>query len=103
MKAAMVGRRIWIFTTMLFQALSAQTISLQGQCVSKLDAERATNCDRNLSASLQLFPAVLEYEVPAFLADRNSKRNGTDQPYFSTALSTTNAVYSIWIGTNDLG
>lgn len=46
---------------------------------------------------------MLEYEVPAFLADRNATRNGTDQSYFSTSLSATNAVYSIWIGTNDLG
>lgn len=58
---------------------------------------------RILGATKQDFPAVLEYEVPAFLADRYTKRNGTDQTYFSTALSSTNAVYSIWIGTNDLG
>ncbi|KAK5947243.1 hypothetical protein PMZ80_001392 [Knufia obscura] len=60
---------------------------------------------RNLSTegSGFLFPAVLEYEVPAFLADRGTNRNGTDQTYFSTALSASNAVYSIWIGTNDLG
>jgi len=63
------------------------------------------NMRRNLSTegSGFLFPAVLEYEVPAFLADRGTTRNGTDQTYFSTALSTSNAVYSIWIGTNDLG
>ena len=60
---------------------------------------------RNLSTGTAtfLFPAVLEYEVPAFLADRNTTRNGTDQTYFSAALSASNAVYSLWIGTNDLG
>lgn len=58
---------------------------------------------RILSAINAPFPAVIEYEVPAFLADRNTTRNGTDQTYFSTALSSTNAVYSLWIGTNDLG
>lgn len=58
---------------------------------------------RYLSGQDYLFPAVLEYEVPAFLADRNTTRNGTDQTYFSTALSASNAVYSLWIGTNDLG
>lgn len=46
---------------------------------------------------------MIEYEIPAFLADRNTTRNGTDQTYFATALSATNAVYSLWIGTNDLG
>jgi phospholipase/lecithinase/hemolysin len=58
---------------------------------------------RNISGLGILFPAVLEYEVPAFLADRSTDRNGTDQPYFSTALAASNAVYSLWIGTNDLG
>ena len=30
-------------------------------------------------------------------------RNGTDEPYFSPALSATDAVYAMFIGTNDLG
>ena len=30
-------------------------------------------------------------------------RNGTDTPYFSPALSATDAVYAMFIGTNDLG
>lgn len=60
-------------------------------------------CHRILSAINGPFPAVLEYEVPAYLADRNTTRNGTNQAYFSPALSSTSAVYSLWIGTNDLG
>jgi len=49
------------------------------------------------------FPAVLEYEVPAFLADMGSVRNGTTEAYFTPPLTATDAVYTIWIGTNDLG
>ena len=49
------------------------------------------------------FPSVLEYEVPAFLADKAAERNGTTEPYFTPALSATDAVYVMWIGTNDLG
>lgn len=30
-------------------------------------------------------------------------RNGTTEPYFSPALTASDAVYAIWIGTNDLG
>lgn len=62
-----------------------------------------TDTSRILASIDADFPAVLQYEVPAFLADRNTTRNGTDQTYFSTALSSNNAVYSLWIGTNDLG
>ena len=58
---------------------------------------------RPLGGTDLLFPDVLGYEVPAYLADRNTVRNGTDEPYFSPALSSSNAVYSLWIGTNDLG
>lgn len=49
------------------------------------------------------FPSVQEYEIPALLADVSAVRNGTDTPYFTPALSDTDAVYAIWIGTNDLG
>lgn len=68
-----------------------------------LKRQAAAESYRTLDAINDLFPAVLEYEVPAFLADRNTTRNGTDQTYFSTALAANNAVYSLWIGTNDLG
>ena len=49
------------------------------------------------------FPSVLEYEVPAFLADKDAVRNGTSEAYFSPALTETDAVYAMFIGTNDLG
>lgn len=51
-----------------------------------------------------LFPDVEGYEVPAFLADKAyGKNRATGKPYFSTPLSADNAVYAIYIGTNDLG
>ena len=49
------------------------------------------------------FPSVREYEIPAFLADMKTVRNGTKTPYFSPALSSSNTAYVMWIGTNDLG
>ncbi|KAJ9647254.1 hypothetical protein H2199_002241 [Coniosporium tulheliwenetii] len=49
------------------------------------------------------FPSVLEYEVPTFLADKASVRINTTEPYFNPALTASNSVYSLWIGTNDLG
>lgn len=44
------------------------------------------------------FPSVLEYELPAFLADKASDRNGTTEAYFTPALTSTDAVYAMWIG-----
>ena len=64
-------------------------------------------CDNNITpralSSTALFPAVQQYEIPAFLADKGSNRNGTDEPYFTPALTAEDAVYALWIGTNDLG
>lgn len=44
------------------------------------------------------FPFVLEYEIPAFLADKESGRNGTTEAYFTPALTSTDAVYAMRIG-----
>ena len=51
------------------------------------------------------FPAVLEYEVPAFVADLPAtKVNSTPAvQLYSPKLTAQDAVYSLWIGTNDLG
>ena len=49
------------------------------------------------------FPAVIDYEVPAFVADQSAINPATGNPTFTPALSATNAVYVMWIGTNDLG
>jgi hypothetical protein len=42
--------------------------------------------------------SVLEYEIPAFLADKKSDRNGTAEAHFTPALTSTDAVYAMWIG-----
>jgi GDSL-like Lipase/Acylhydrolase len=42
---------------------------------------------------------IQEYEIPAFLADQNFKVNG--KPFLNIPPNET--VYSVWIGTNDLG
>jgi hypothetical protein len=54
---------------------------------------------RTFSYINALFPSVLEYEVPAFLADSKYKVSG--KRFLNIPAQET--VYSIWIGTNDLG
>ncbi|KIW82352.1 hypothetical protein Z517_05379 [Fonsecaea pedrosoi CBS 271.37] len=51
------------------------------------------------------FPSVLEYEIPAFIADIPATRvNSTPAvQLFSPNLTAQDAVYALWIGTNDLG
>ncbi|KIW31690.1 uncharacterized protein PV07_03295 [Cladophialophora immunda] len=51
------------------------------------------------------FPSVLEYEVPAFVADIPATRvNSTPAvQLFTPKLTAQDAVYALWIGTNDLG
>ena len=58
---------------------------------------------KGLNGQAFLFPDVDGYEVPAFLADKSSNRNGTSTPYFQPPLTADNSVYTMWIGTNDLG
>jgi hypothetical protein len=47
------------------------------------------------------FPSVLEYEVPAYLADSKVTNANDSRPFLDIPPAET--VYSIWIGTNDLG
>ncbi|KIX94906.1 uncharacterized protein Z520_09216 [Fonsecaea multimorphosa CBS 102226] len=51
------------------------------------------------------FPSVLEYEVPAFVADIPATRvNSTPAvQLFTPKLTAQDSVYALWIGTNDLG
>lgn len=46
------------------------------------------------------FPSVLEYEVPAYIADSKHKTD-SGKPFMQ--ISSDDTVYSMWIGTNDLG
>jgi hypothetical protein len=47
------------------------------------------------------FPSVLEYQIPAFLADKSYTDPATKKPFLDIPVSQT--VYALWIGTNDLG
>lgn len=47
--------------------------------------------------------SVREYAIPAFIADLTAIRNSTSQPYIQPALTPSNAVFVLFIGTNDLG
>ena len=46
---------------------------------------------------------MIEYEVPAFVADQGAINSATGQPTFTPPLTATNAVFDMWIGTNDIG
>lgn len=58
---------------------------------------------RYLAAIHQDFPSVLEYEIPNFVADIKANNIATGKPFFSPSLTATDAVYAMWIGTNDIG
>lgn len=49
------------------------------------------------------FPDLDGYEVGAFIADHGTTNSVTGLPYFTPALSASDAVFAIWDGTNDLG
>lgn len=55
---------------------------------------------RMLSSINAPFPSVLEYEVPAYIADSKHKTD-SGKPFMQ--ISSDDTVYSMWIGTNDLG
>ncbi|KAM5343273.1 hypothetical protein ACJ41O_014239 [Fusarium nematophilum] len=52
--------------------------------------------DRHLAAINQSFPSVLEYQVPAYVAD-------TALPALYKNRRADNTLYTLWIGCNDLG
>jgi hypothetical protein len=49
------------------------------------------------------FPGVLGYEVPEFVADVKYINTSTGTNTLYTDREADNTVYSMWIGTNDLG
>ncbi|KAK0346905.1 hypothetical protein LTR91_021344 [Friedmanniomyces endolithicus] len=49
------------------------------------------------------FPSVLEYEVPAYLAERDVKHDKSDQPIYEPPFDSTTTVFALMVGTNDLG
>jgi len=49
------------------------------------------------------FPSVLDYEIPAFLADIAFVNESTGTNTLYTDRKSDNTVYALWIGTNDIG
>jgi len=58
---------------------------------------------RFLSSINADFPSVLDYQVPAFLADVAFVNESTGTNTLYTDREANNTVYAMWIGTNDLG
>lgn len=58
---------------------------------------------RYLGAIFGPFPDVLGYEIPAFEADTKYVDTKTGENTLYTNRQADNTVYSMWIGTNDLG
>jgi len=58
---------------------------------------------RFLSSINADFPSVLDYEVPAFLADVAFVNESTGTNTLYSDREANNTVYAMWIGTNDLG
>ncbi|KAI1502069.1 acetyl esterase [Biscogniauxia marginata] len=58
---------------------------------------------RYLASINGLYPSVIDYEIPAFLADveYSSSTNSGDKLFRSRRAD--NTIYTLWIGTNDLG
>ena len=63
----------------------------------------STQIARYFSAINAPFPGVIEYEVPAFLADVSYVNASTGTNTLYTDRRHDNTVYAMWIGTNDLG
>jgi hypothetical protein len=58
---------------------------------------------RYIASINQPFPDVLGYEAPAFVADAHYVNASTGTNTLFTDKRPDNSVYSMWIGTNDLG
>ncbi|TKA69618.1 hypothetical protein B0A55_06777 [Friedmanniomyces simplex] len=51
------------------------------------------------------FPSVLEHEIPAYayVAERDAKYDESGQPIYEPPFDSTSTVFSLMVGTNDLG
>lgn len=68
---------------------------MEGELASVQNIDHSCRTDTSINENL---PSVLEYEIPAFLADKTSDRNRTTEAYFTPDLTATDAVYAMWIG-----
>ncbi|KAF2774137.1 GDSL lipase/acylhydrolase family protein, partial [Teratosphaeria nubilosa] len=91
--AAADGGRTWVQYVKQYTGINLYNYAVSGAVCSNDITPR-------LYAGINApFPAVQQYEVPAYLADSKYTVNGSDfiiQPPEET-------VYAVWIGTNDLG
>ncbi|KAI0476308.1 acetyl esterase [Xylariaceae sp. FL0804] len=58
---------------------------------------------RYLASIYESFPSVIDYEVPAFRADVAFAASEQPQSTFLRDRAPDNTLYTLWIGTNDLG
>ncbi|KAK0264926.1 hypothetical protein LTS09_001334 [Friedmanniomyces endolithicus] len=49
------------------------------------------------------FPSVLEYEVPAYIAERDAKHDVSGLPIYEPPFDPIATVFTLMVGTNDLG
>ncbi|RDI77215.1 hypothetical protein Vi05172_g12771 [Venturia inaequalis] len=91
------GGYVWPRYVAWYSSLKLHNYAVSGAVCSNTITPRAFLPQINF-----LFPSVLEYEVPAFLADKSYKGplTNTTTPI---ELDDDKTVYAIWIGTNDLG
>ena len=93
------GGRIWARYVVQYtdEALTLYNYGVDGAACSNKITPRYFN------ATVPLYPDVEGYEIPAFLADKAKGVNiATGGPLFDPALSEDNAVYTIFIGINDI-
>ncbi|QDS69671.1 hypothetical protein FKW77_009558 [Venturia effusa] len=92
------GGYIWPrYVSWYYPSLSLHNYAVSGAVCSNTITPRTF-----LSQIDLLFPSVLEYEIPAFLADKafTGPSTSTTAPI---NIDDSRTVYAIWIGTNDLG
>ena len=97
--AAADGGRVWARYVVQYtdEALTLYNYAVDGAACSNQVTPRVFN------ATVPLYPDVAGYEVPAFLADKASDVNAaTGNPFFSPPLTADNAVYALYVGTNDI-
>ncbi|KAI9654547.1 MAG: hypothetical protein M1821_006637 [Bathelium mastoideum] len=87
------GGRIWVRYVVQYTGVNLYNYAVSGAVCSN-DITPRTFASINAP-----FPAVQQYEIPAFIADSHYVENGTK----FLDLPTDETVYTIWIGTNDLG
>ena len=95
------GGRIWARYVVQYtnEALTLYNYAVDGGACTNRISPRVFAVD----GVTGLYPDIEGYEIPAFLADKEQDVNiATGGPYFDPALSERNAVYTIFVGTNEL-